>query len=102
VREVLDSLQQRYYALEEEMEDYPENIRDELIVSWIRELDRTVGRVRKQAADEMIQKLKPDCQRAVRDSQASCSQKNGVLPRLELMGEITDEEDDVDSEFGAE
>jgi hypothetical protein len=47
VREVLDSLQQRYYALEEEMEDYPENRRDELIVSWIRELDPTVGPVRK-------------------------------------------------------
>jgi hypothetical protein len=92
VREVI------YYRLEKEMEDWPEAERDQVICTWIYELERTTYPVRMQAASEMMSMLSIEQQEAIRESQAQYSQRAPdtlQLPRMEPLVELTDDEADV-------
>jgi hypothetical protein len=95
VREIVDSLMNRYYGLEEELEYANEAERDLVIRFWIDELDRTVGPVRRRAADEIISRLAPERQQALHESQAAWSQRINRLPEVPeepLVGATDDEE----------
>ena len=57
LREVVDSLTNRYYRMEEELEAWSAAERDYVIKVWIQQLERVVGPVRRQGANEMIRKV---------------------------------------------
>jgi hypothetical protein len=106
VREVVDSLMQRYYTLEEDLASWPDDVRDEMIRSWTKQVEGAVGPVRRQGAQDFLCSLSAGRQRAVHDSQQAYNQRADTqarLPRIEPLVEAWDEADSldgVDSEAG--
>jgi hypothetical protein len=94
LREVIDSLTNRYYRLEEELEDWPDIERDIIIKGWIRQLECMVGPIRKQAANDLLAMLDPERQQFVRDSQRTWSQRNPTVPSLPTLEPLVDSEND--------
>ena len=92
--------------MEEELEYASEVDRDAVIRIWIEELDRTVGPVRRRAADEIIAQLAPERQQVIRESQAAWSQRvvqEALVPDEPLAGATDDEDTGVsDSEVSVE
>jgi hypothetical protein len=90
LREVVDSLTNRYYRMEEELEAWSAAERDYVIKVWIQQLERVVGPVRRQGANEMINWLDPESHRAVRESQATWSQRARGEPSIPSLEPLVD------------
>jgi hypothetical protein len=61
---------------------------------WIEELERTVGPVRRQGANDFLNLLSPERQEVVRDSPKTWSQRFTVVPSLPVLEPLTEGWDD--------
>jgi hypothetical protein len=81
VREVLDSLLNRYYELEASTVVWPADIQDEAIRSWTKALDVITGSLRKEAVGVLKKRLCGESQQVLETSQTALQQP--AMPVLE-------------------
>jgi hypothetical protein len=74
IREILDDLLSRYYDLESSTADWPKELQDEAISTWIKVLNTTTGELRNQAVGQLKDYLRPESQNALENSQAQTAQ----------------------------
>ena len=65
VHEILDELLAQYYDLETETETWPENVQNEAIHNWVKNLDLITGSLQQVAVQQLKEQLEPESQNAI-------------------------------------